>query len=75
MLRKDLLDPAMQQKIRLLVSKIMIEDNLDCKAVLAYTGLSYTPYYEFILAGKLRGEKVVRAFAHFVVKHGYKLEE
>jgi hypothetical protein len=72
---EDLLSPAMQEKIRYLVGKVMIEKNMIAKEVLAETKITYTPYFNFLKKGKLAGEKVVRAFAYFVVSHGYKLEE
>lgn len=70
-----LIKPEMQNRVREMISRMMIERNMTLKQVAIESLISMTMAYHFFNNRRRAGKEVMKRLAHFLLKNGYTLEQ
>ncbi len=69
--RRDYIKPEVQELVRVVLTSILVEENLTLKDVAEQAGVSYQMVYLFFGNKRRIGKESIKRFMHFATRYGY----
>lgn len=73
--KEAIVHPDTQKRVRSIINRIMIEKQLNLKALQKESGVGFNSVHEFVMKNGDVGITVMRKLLGFVLHHGYNLND